>query len=1156
MRDILKYAILLLFLQGCAGNASQPAHDDLPLYPEPVSVSLNLQEGYAINKLTGDSIRPVINEAGDTIRTGIPVPFVVKTINKEEAVTSKNMEAVQVIETILPDNIHPLPATLSVIMVDTARLKKVTPGMREPSSMLHSVYGIIPTGVPVTVSSKKMPFSEPQPVRTAPMRFKDNATSTLQYLDVDQGLGFSYVYAICEDSRGNIWLGMDGIGVSKYDGVNITHYSAKEGLGNNTVLSILEDHKGNLWFGTQAGVTSFDGKNFTQYPEKGGLSNSEVLSISEDRKGNLWFSTSRGLTRFSGKDFIHYTTREGLPCDTVSQCIEAKNGDLWIATSLGAAKFDGQIFTIYSRKDGLSGDGVCNLVEDKKGNIWMGINSGGINKFDGKTITHFTTKEGLSSNITCSMIADRHDNIWVGTAGGGLNKFDGKNFTQYKLEQGLSNNKVRKMVEDRSGNIWFGTDGGGVNKLSATSFDYQVPEALMDNNRVRPILKDKNGDLWFGTEGGHVGKLAAARNPVGDRLFTYYKVQDKLRVKGQRSLLQDRKSNIWIGTTGSGIIKYDGTGFVNYSLGASIERESIYDILEDRKGHLWFGTRDGSIVRYDGHSFAFYTTQQGMPGSIIYSMLEDKKGIIWFCTEGGLYQYDGTNLICYTQKEGLFNKGITCIAEDDVGNIWLGTQGAGVCRFDGKSFTYYSEQQGLTNSRVWSAHYDSAKQLWFGTDKGLSLFVPKNDPVQPGKITYGVYSFGYQDGLKALDFNLHSVCVDNDSRIWWGTGKGVTSFDFNKGFHPDSIRSLRLNDIRINERFYDFRNLSDSAAQKINVDSIIPFTNCPDKLSVSYNLDHLSFHFSAIDWSAPGKIKYSYRIVGLDNTWSRPSEDPVADYRNLSHGDYQFQVKAIGQSQVWTKPITYPFTIRPAWWQTVWFKILLVTLVLGLLFFLARFIYYYQLRKQKNILEKQLAVQYERQRISSEMHDDIGAGLSGIRLMTEMAKRKSKDGENISDIEKIYQSVGDVSSKMKEVIWGLNAENDHLASLVSFLQNQARLMMENYPGNFKITLPDKLPDIRISGEDRRHIYLMVKEALHNIIKHSGADRVQITIACTDKLVIVVSDNGKGMSLNESKNGGNGLQNMRQRIRQLGGDFICKNQDGLELTLIIPLKPTL
>jgi ligand-binding sensor domain-containing protein/two-component sensor histidine kinase len=1152
MRIHLYHAIILLIFAGCKGRSDTKPEINPPLYPEPFTVALNTKDGFTINQLTGDSIKPLINASGDTFITGVPVPLISSVISNE-ILQPKIVTGFQTIKTIIHDNVYPVPDQLSVTKLDTTRLKKIKLGEGNQSFILKNSLGVVPTGVPIPVTGKKMPFSEPLPVKAAPMRQKDNATASIQYLDVDQGLSYSYVFDVCEDSKGNLWFAMDASGVCKYDGINITNYTEKEGLSNNTVTTILEDRNKNLWLGTYGGATYYDGKGFIQFTEKEGFSKNEVLSISEDHKGNIWFCTKGGLTKYNGKEFIHYTVKEGLPSDTVYQSIEDRNGIIWIATPKGLISFNGNTFRHFTKENGLSSNGVNSLLEDEKGNLWIGSGKG-ISKFDGKTFTHFDKRDGLSDNSVWSITKDRRGNLWISTTEGGLNKFDGKAFTHYKLEQGVSKIKLRRAIEDRSGNIWFGTDGGGVNKLNANSFDYKLPEEVMDNNRIRPILKDKKGNLWFGTEGNHIGKLDAEQNVSGSRLFTYYKIQDKLSTKGQRSLLEDRKGNIWIGTTGTGIIKYDGKIFTNYSLSTNIAGQSIYDLREDKKGNIWFGTRDGRIVMYDGKNFIEYTIKGGLPGTIIYSVLEDRNGNLWFCTEeGGIYKYDGKTIIIYSAKEGLFNKSITSITEDEKGNIWLGTLGAGVCKYDGKNFIYYSTAQGLADNNVWSVFCDKKNQLWFGTDKGLTLCIADKDNLQNSKSNYIFYNFNAQDGLKAIDFNLHSVAVDNENRIMWGTGKGVPSFDLNTGFQADSIRSLNLSFIKINEQFYDFHNLQPIQENKISFSSIAAFQNYPEGLSLPYNKNHLTFHFSAIDWSAPDKIKYSYRLIGVDANWSSPSHTSYIDYRNLQHGKYELQVKAIGRSQIWTKPVSYYFNILPPWWLTWWFKSIIVLLLLAVIFFIARFFYRNQLRKQKALLEKQLAVQFERQRISAEMHDDIGAGLSGIKLMTEMAKMKSKDEASVSEIEKIYQSVGDISSKMKEVIWSLNTENDSLSSLIAYLQKQARQMMENYPGNFFMTIPETIPDVKISGDARRHIHLLVKEALHNIIKHSGADRIDISISCDEKMRIVVTDNGKGMNTGVDNETGNGMKNMRKRVQQLEGILFLESNNGLKLTFEIPLK---
>jgi len=204
-------------------------------------------------------------------------------------------------------------------------------------------------------------------------------------------------------------------------------------------------------------------------------------------------------------------------------------------------------------------------------------------------------------------------------------------------------------------------------------------------------------------------------------------------------------------------------------------------------------------------------------------------------------------------------------------------------------------------------------------------------------------------------------------------------------------------------------------------------------------------------------------------------------------------------------------------------------------------------------MEKQLAVQLERQRISTEMHDDIGAGLSGVRLLTEITKSKLRDSDSTNEIDQIYQSVGDISAKMREVIWSLNTENDSLSGLIGYLQSQARLMMEHYTAKLQVSIPEHIPDITMNGEIRRQIYLSVKEALHNIIKHSGASEVHLTISCNQKLVIILADNGKGIDPGKINNGGNGLKNMQKRMQDINGTLTINYKKGLILTFEIPFN---
>ena len=313
---------------------------------------------------------------------------------------------------------------------------------------------------------------------------------------------------------------------------------------------------------------------------------------------------------------------------------------------------------------------------------------------------------------------------------------------------------------------------------------------------------------------------------------------------------------------------------------------------------------------------------------------------------------------------------------------------------------------------------------------------------------------------------------------------------------------------------------------------------------------------SALSYTS-NKPRFSYKIRGFQDHYLPADDDNKIVLNALSYGDYVIDIRYINEKGEFVEGVIGArIEILPFWYQTWWFRLLVIVAALSILFFIVRLVYISRLRKQRAVLEKQLAVQVERQRISSEMHDDIGAGLSGIKLLTEVTKGKIKDENASHEVEKIYQSVGDISAKMKEVIWSLNTENDHLSSLISYIQRQVRQWLENYPCQLHITIPEHIPDVEISGESRRNILLTVKEAVHNIIKHSAADKVNINITCDRELVISVSDNGKGFHLNEDAYTGNGLKNMKQRIDHLNGRFFIKNNEGSTLVFEVPIKHTL
>lgn len=316
-------------------------------------------------------------------------------------------------------------------------------------------------------------------------------------------------------------------------------------------------------------------------------------------------------------------------------------------------------------------------------------------------------------------------------------------------------------------------------------------------------------------------------------------------------------------------------------------------------------------------------------------------------------------------------------------------------------------------------------------------------------------------------------------------------------------------------------------------------------------------NYASLDFSSNHRTEYAYMLEGYNKEWMSNGPVTTATYTNLDPGKYVFKVKAINPEFIGNPQITsLPIRIIPAWYQTLLFKILFITAISALLFSLIRWYYLARLRKQRLEYEKLLAVQTERQRISAEIHDDIGAGLSGVRLLTELTKQKAENPELKSEIEKIYSSVSDLSGKMKEVIWSLNTDNDNLENLLYYIRRQGEQLFENSPIELAVQLPEQIPDVNLKGDLRRHIYLAVKEALHNTLKHSSANHCTMSINVAGELLdISVSDNGKGIRSTDHHNFSNGLRNMQKRMKQIGGNVRIENMNGTQVDFTIPLKET-
>ncbi len=385
MRSGFYCLILFLSFTACKDDSLQQQDINAPLYPEPLTVLLDTVKGYSINQLTGDSIKPLINSLGDTVQTGVSLLLKAAVADAEKISKPNIIQVVIQSKEFKRTNIHRVGEKLKIISGDTVGLQ--------------NIQEIINTGTIINATGQTKPMHEPQPVKTFALRFRDGATSNIQYLEIGQGLSYSFVPSILIDRNGYLWFGLDGNGLCKYDGISITNYTQKEGLPNNNVLSLVEDKRGNIWIVTDGGLCVFDGKNITQYTKKNGFPGNTISSVHKDKKENIWIIGSEisGI-RFDGENFIQLANGSKFSEEILNPFFEDSHGSLWYKTKSGIGKFEGKKFINYPIRKNKKDTSNYKMIEDSNANIWVASVLEGIYKYDGKNFIQYFDKEGFVSS--------------------------------------------------------------------------------------------------------------------------------------------------------------------------------------------------------------------------------------------------------------------------------------------------------------------------------------------------------------------------------------------------------------------------------------------------------------------------------------------------------------------------------------------------------------------------------------------------------------------------------------------------------------------------------------------------------------------------------------------------------------------------------------
>ncbi len=802
----------------------------------------------------------------------------------------------------------------------------------------------------------------------APAQPAQGSGITFEQLFLQHGLSQSIVKAIVQDRIGFLYFGTED-GLNRYDGYRFTVIRHEAGninsLSYNDISTLCSDSKGFIWAGTlNAGLNRYDpaSGNCLRFRRDAGdaasISHDNILAIVEDRHGCIWVGSQRGLNRLEPDPadvnkyritrFLHDPDDPAsLGHDTVNALCLDRNGDLWVGSGGGLDRLEpgpggAPRFTHFrhDEKDphSLSDDDVRSILQGRQGELWVGTLSG-LNMLQRRggsetfvRYRHDPDNDGsLSHDQVFALQEDMDGTLWVGTNGGGLCLFDRQQgvFHRYRHDplnpRSISYNEIRAICRDRQGIMWIGTYGAGIDKV-ARGVNQFVHFAHIPNNPnsighaiVWTLYEDDDGVLWIGTHGGGLDRLdrksGRFRHYRADPSREYSLSSDIVRI-----VRGDGAGGLWIGTHGGGICRFDPrterfTTFRHHADDpSSLAHDEIREIYRDRAGTVWIGTYGHGLDRLDERSgtFTHFRNVPGDPRSLsnnfVRAAYEDSKGNFWIGTQGG-----GINL--FDRKAGTFgtyNSGsgteagsnidyVLSIHEGRAGILWLGTLGLGLTRFNTRreTFTSFTTRDGLPNDYIYGILEDNAGNLWLSTNNGISMF----DPLQ------GTFrNFGIADGLQDREFNGGSYFKSKSGEMFFG---GISGFN---AFFPERIQPNTYIPPIVIESF-----------QKFNKDVLLdrPIYEMKE-IVLSYRDRVFSFEFTALDFTAPAKNRYAYKMKGLNEEWiETDAEKRFAHFTTVPPGQYIFRVKGSNSDGLWNEAgAMLKVTITPPYWQSWWFRVL------------------------------------------------------------------------------------------------------------------------------------------------------------------------------------------------------------------------------------------
>lgn len=847
---------------------------------------------------------------------------------------------------------------------------------------------------------------------------------------LEEGLPQTEIQGLIQDSRGILWAGTNGGGLVRFNGKSFQVFTTRNGLPDNIVYSLCEDREGNIWIGSMNTIALYDGSgfhvfrkdstpHFTAYNRIIADRDNRIWAVSQDNQARIRLVTvsgnkivpvsdkfkelSAGLLNifFTSQGVVYVSTRDGL--------YELRDGNTLTRSILNEyEEFSDRV--IIPRSQVPDGGLILSSFERRGNRQFFHLYRNGV-------LTEIEVPRTDWFDRVNLVFMDSQGRCWFGSLGNGVAMYDPviKNYRYFRQANGLKSDFITGFMEDHEGNIWMGSRGNGIIKYSRNSFISFDFENYIDGNMVREIYQDSEGNLWFGLAAAGLVKFDGS----GYTAFTKDEFPGIHNVRGMTEL----RPGFFLLASINGLYHFDGKSIREVSGLYGLPQNMPYIDMYHDGDTIWLTSLNLGIARIVKGRGEVFNVQTGhLQSNFFNGIYKDSKGNVWFCSNNGIGKYTHGRFEWLTVEDGLSYPITLQATEDHSGRIWIATYLEGINILDGDSISYLSTADGLSSDNIYSIITDASGDIWAGTSNGVNrIRIDRNGNVQD------INNYGIYDGFTGIECNGTSIYIDRDENLWIGTVRGAMRYE-----PYESKPNLAVPQVHITDVNLFFRDIDWAAEPYMEFHSgVSAWFHLPADLVFPHDSNHLSFTFEALSYQVPEKVRYTWKLEGLDKEWSPISAKTEAVYANIPPGEYTFMVRGMNSDGIWSEtPATFEFEIKPPWWGTWYFFVIIILLVLTSITLIFRLrIKMIEAKKEEleKVVEEKTTEVRAQNRLLEQQKEEITAQAERLQASYNNLENLSEIGKTITSklsvekiIDTVYESVNDL---MDATVFGIGIVN-------------------------------------------------------------------------------------------------------------------------------------